>query len=160
MPIMFRPITWYTHITVTAYSDRYFFLLSSTGYSASGFLPQPIVYVLLNLVIAHITYDFIHNYVLNSRFVMQDGIIRWSVKSQKTILLFLISSTSDSSSYYTFQCVGLSQRLFYCHQLFVPHPPSWLSNKDLPHVGWRWRMFFKWFWISGMSEVRSSYPIG
>ena len=62
------------------------FLLSSSGYSASGYTPQSAVHVLLNLVIAHITYDFIHNYFLNSRFVMQDGIIHRIFKEQEPIL--------------------------------------------------------------------------
>ncbi len=46
--------------------------------SASGYTPQPIVNV-----IAHITYDFIHNYILKGRFVMQDGIHMQSCKSKK-----------------------------------------------------------------------------
>ena len=88
------------------------FLLSSSGYSASGYTPQSAVHVLLHLVIAHITYDFIHNYFLNSRFVMQDGIIHRIFNEQEPICV-LSSSTSDSSSHhYTFQCIGLSQRLF------------------------------------------------
>ena len=98
------------------------FLLSSSGYSASGYTPQSAVHVLLNLVIAHITYDFIHNYFLNSRFVMQDGIIHRIFKSKNRFCV-LSSSTSDSSSYhYTFQCIGLSQRLFIaicCNGFFI-----------------------------------------
>jgi hypothetical protein len=144
----------------TAYSDRYFSsikhrLLSPRLHASisSSCIAKT------NLVIAHITYDFIHNYFLNSRFVMQDGITRRSVKSKKRFCV-LSSSTSDSSTQYIFQCIGLSQRLSYCLQLFVPHPPSWLFNKDLPHVGLSVRICRKWFWISEMSELRSAYSVG
>ena len=128
---------------LTAYSDRYF---SSIKHR----LLSPRLHASINssciAKLGNSTYNlrFIHNYFLDSRFVMQDGIIRRSDKSKKRFCV-LSSSTSDSSSQYTFQCIGLSQRLFYCLQLFVPHPPSWLFNKDLPHVGLAERICFRWF---------------
>ncbi len=40
-------------------------------------------------------------------------------------------------------CIGLSQRLFIAFQLFVPHPPLFMANKLLPHVGLLARIAFK-----------------
>ena len=109
---------------LTAYSDRYF---SSIKHR----LLSPRLHASINssciAKLGNSTYNlwFIHNYFLSSRFVMQDGIFHRIFKSKNRFCV-LSSSTSDSSSYhYTFQCIGLSQRLFIaicCNGFFYKLP--------------------------------------